>query len=136
MCAQLPTVCDLFPVLAVATNTNATAVADPGTRNAQPVAVAVTVQSVMRQPVSGQVLASDQDAGGTLTYKIVLAPELGAVSLNAETGAFTYSPSPDYQTTDSFRFVATDGLIDSNAARVTVALGGSPSCVRTCMQLL
>jgi hypothetical protein len=37
-------------------------------------------------------------------------------------GSFTYSPTLDFNGTDSFTFVASDGLLDSNEATVALTV--------------
>ncbi|MGC5702607.1 tandem-95 repeat protein [Pseudomonas sp. NFXW11] len=57
---------------------------------------------------NGQVSATDPD-GNTLTYSLVGQPSHGTVSVNASTGAYTYTPTLDYHGTDSFAVSISDG---------------------------
>ncbi|QJP11208.1 retention module-containing protein [Pseudomonas multiresinivorans] len=61
-------------------------------------------------PLTGKIVASDVD-GDTLTYTIKAgsAPTHGSVTLNAATGDYTYTPSKDYNGSDSFTVVVSDG---------------------------
>ncbi|MCE4073651.1 MULTISPECIES: cadherin-like domain-containing protein, partial [Pseudomonas] len=60
--------------------------------------------------LTGKIVASDVD-GDTLTYTIKAgsAPTHGSVTLNAATGDYTYTPSKDYNGSDSFTVVVSDG---------------------------
>jgi hypothetical protein len=44
------------------------------------------------------------------------------VTLNQSTGAFTYTPFTNQTGADSFRFKASDGILNSNPARVTIQI--------------
>src|SRR5690606_19138247 len=59
-------------------------------------------------PFEGRVAAEDVD-GDTLTYSLTTAPSHGTVTLDAATGAYTYTPTADYHGTDSFEVTASDG---------------------------
>ncbi|MCT4706028.1 cadherin-like domain-containing protein, partial [Enterobacteriaceae bacterium H16N7] len=59
-------------------------------------------------PFTGQVTATDVD-GDTLGYTITTQPAHGTVTLNATTGAYTYTPTADYNGTDSFVVQISDG---------------------------
>src|SRR5439155_479972 len=73
-------------------------------------------------PVTGNLVATDVD-GNALTFSIVTNGTKGAASItNAATGAFSYTPLPNVNGTDTFTFKANDGLLDSNVATVTVTI--------------
>ncbi|MFJ5287776.1 tandem-95 repeat protein, partial [Pseudomonas sp. NPDC088429] len=57
---------------------------------------------------SGQVVATDAD-GDALTYTANTQPAHGTLLLNAATGAYTYTPTADYNGTDSFVVEISDG---------------------------
>jgi hypothetical protein len=66
------------------------------------------------------VLANDTDPNGfPLAAALVSNPAHGTVTLNAD-GSFTYVPATNYFGTDSFTYVANDGLNNSNAATATL----------------
>src|SRR5207237_756335 len=68
------------------------------------------------------VLANDSDAdGANLQVLLVGPPAHGAMTLNAD-GSFTYTPSSDFNGSDSFTYKANDGTSDSNVATVTIAI--------------
>lgn len=76
--------------------------------------------------------AHDVD-GDPLTFAIAAGPFNGNVTgFNVNTGAFTYTPNPDYSGPDSIRFQADDGLFLSNVAtvRITVSPVNDPPVAR------
>jgi VCBS repeat-containing protein len=73
------------------------------------------------QSASG-VLSNDTDPDGdSLTAVKVTDPAHGTVTLNAN-GSFTYAHDGSETTSDSFTYVANDGLLDSNVATVTITV--------------
>ncbi len=70
---------------------------------------------------AGQLKAYDAD-GHALTYQSVTAPANGGVSINANTGEYTYTPNADYYGSDSFSFNVDDGYAESNAATISIAV--------------
>ena len=66
---------------------------------------------------------TDVDSGDTLTFAIGTSPSHGALSgLNTSTGAVTYTPSSNYNGSDSFTFTVNDGTATSSAATVTITI--------------
>ncbi len=62
-------------------------------------------------PVVVDVLANDTDVDGALTPESVVvtqAPQHGSVTVNAATGAITYTPAADYNGADTFVYQVTD----------------------------
>jgi hypothetical protein len=88
--------------------------------NHAPVASNSFLVITVNVPLAGFLQASDSDSDH-LTFRIVAGPSLGFVQLtDPSPGAFSYvSPTPG---TDSFTFVASDGLVDSNIATVTITV--------------
>ncbi len=73
--------------------------------------------------ISGQVVASDIE-GDTLGYAVAQGPANGAVTLNASTGAYTYTPGANFNGSDTFQVVVAD---PSGATAVqTVTVGVTP----------
>ena len=71
---------------------------------------------------SGGVLANDSDADGdALGVTLVTDVSHGSLTLNAD-GSFTYKPDADYHGTDTFKYLASDGLAQSTAATVTITV--------------
>src|SRR5207245_623958 len=64
---------------------------------------------------------TDVDADTTLTAMVVTGPAHGTLTLNAD-GSFTYTPAANYNGSDSFTYKANDGIVDSNAATVTITI--------------
>lgn len=81
------------------------------------------------------VLANDEDIDGdSLTAKLDSSPSNGELTLNPN-GSFTYIPNADFTGTDSFTYIASDGLDNSvkgvveivvNSNRAPVAVNDSP----------
>ena len=88
--------------------------------NDLPVATGQNLHTNEDTPLSGQVLARDVE-GDTLTYRLVGGPKHGDLQFNAN-GTFTYTPSANYNGSDSFTFVANDGQGDSNVAAVAITV--------------
>jgi VCBS repeat-containing protein len=72
-------------------------------------------------PASG-VLANDADADGDpLATVLVSGPASGSLVFNTD-GSFTYTPHADFNGTDSFTYLAQDGLFASAPATVTITV--------------
>ena len=68
------------------------------------------------------VLWNDTDAeGSALTAAVVTGPANGTLALNAD-GSFTYTPNANFNGTDTFTYTASDGLLTSSAATVTISV--------------
>jgi VCBS repeat-containing protein len=68
------------------------------------------------------VRANDGDpAEDPLTAVLASPPSHGSLTLNAD-GSFTYSPTADFNGTDSFTYRASDGSLSSNPATVTITV--------------
>jgi large repetitive protein len=68
------------------------------------------------------VLGNDTDIDGdVLSVQLVQGPADGVLVLNAN-GSFTYTPNPDFHGTDTFTYLARDGMADSNVAIVTISV--------------
>ncbi len=79
--------------------------------------------------VSVDVLSNDADSDGTLaagTVTVVTAPSHGTTSIDAVTGAITYTDDGTATTDDTFTYTVEDNLgALSNAATVTVSINSS-----------
>jgi VCBS repeat-containing protein len=96
----------------VATNTAPVAVNDSYT---------VSEDTTLTVPPAG-VLGNDTDADAdTLTAVQVTSVAHGTLVLNAN-GGFTYTPSANYNGSDSFTYRANDGLTSSSPATVTITV--------------
>lgn len=68
------------------------------------------------------VLSNDTDAdGNALTAIIVSQPANGQVSLDAN-GSFSYTPSTNFNGVDTFTYRASDGMVNSGTATVTITV--------------
>ncbi|MFN9235720.1 MAG: tandem-95 repeat protein, partial [Planctomyces sp.] len=68
------------------------------------------------------VLTNDRDVDGDpLTAILLTSPAHGTVVLNAN-GSFTYAPAFNYSGPDSFSYAASDGLLNSVAATVSITV--------------
>jgi len=87
---------------------------DPATGN-------YTVSANEDTAFNGQVLAVDAD-GDTLAYSVSTAPAHGALTVNATTGAYTYTPAADYNGADSFVISISDGAGNVSLSTVSVTV--------------
>ncbi|MGH8271314.1 MAG: beta strand repeat-containing protein, partial [Gammaproteobacteria bacterium] len=91
-----------------------------------PVASDGSVSTTVNKSAEGQLKAVAKNPGQILSYHVVAAPASGTVTVNAATGAFTYTPSEDFVGTDHFTFKANDGNEDSNVATETITVTNTP----------
>jgi len=72
--------------------------------------------------VTAGVLANDFDVDGdALTVSLVSDVSNGTLVLNAD-GSFNYTPTAEWNGTDSFTYKTNDGSVDSNIATVTITV--------------
>ncbi|MEO0604220.1 MAG: Ig-like domain-containing protein [Myxococcota bacterium] len=64
------------------------------------------------QIVTANVVGFDPD-GDPMLFVVATPPLHGNVTLSGVTGAFAYTPAPDFNGADEFELVATDGILDS-----------------------
>lgn len=97
-----------------------------------PVAMDGTLTVTEDVSQSGTLQANAGD-GPTLTYSVAGAPIHGSVVIDdPTTGAYTYSPDPNYNGPDSFTFLVNDGLSASNTAEISImvsAVNDAPTFV-------
>ena len=67
------------------------------------------------------VLANDQNPGGEPLSAVLVAPPVDGTLALAGDGSFTYTPTVDFATQDSFSYRADNGLV-SNVATVVIAI--------------
>jgi hypothetical protein len=107
--------------------------ANDGTDDSNTALVTVTVKRGKDAPVTtDQSASTDEDTavditltssdveGDTVTYSIVSDVSNGTTSLSGAT--VTYTPTANFNGTDTFTFKANDGTADSNTATVTVTV--------------
>ena len=119
--------------------------ANDGAADSSTATVSITVNPVNDPPVAvddsyttnedtqlsgSSVLANDSDVDGdSLTAVLVSGPAHGTLTLNAN-GTFTYTPTADFDGSDTFTYKANDGQSDSNGATVSLtvnAVNDAPS---------
>jgi hypothetical protein len=93
--------------------------------NDPPVAVNGTAAVMAGSMVTGSAVATDIDSP-TLTYALVTSGTKGIATINAATGAYTYTANAGASGTDTFQFKANDGSLDSNIATITVTITAVP----------
>jgi len=113
--------------------------ANDGAADSGAATVSITVNPVNDAPVAGNdsysatedntltiaapgVLTNDSDVDGDpITAILVAGPTNGTLTLNAN-GSFVYTPSADFNGTDSFTYQSSDGPLGSNVATVTITV--------------
>ena len=109
--------------------------ANDGTDDSNTSTVTITVASVNDAPTTSAVSVStnedtakaitlvgaDIDTGDTLTYSIVSNPSNGTLGSVSGTSV-TYTPTANWNGTDTFTFKANDGTVDSNTSTVTITV--------------
>jgi large repetitive protein len=70
---------------------------------------------------TGSLGCTDADLD-TLTYSLVTGPAHGTVDLVAGTGAWTFTPATNWSGSDAFTARASDGVVTSNTATVTLTV--------------
>ncbi|MBI3350153.1 MAG: tandem-95 repeat protein, partial [Burkholderiales bacterium] len=94
--------------------------------NHAPQAAGDTATTVQGQAVAIDVLANDTDAdGNVLTASVATGPAHGTVTV-ADDGRLVYTPNAGYVGGDSFTYTASDGLLASEPATVSITVTGQP----------
>ncbi len=108
-----------YTITATGQGGTATANATVTIANSAPVAndQTVTLNEDETSPIT--LIASDAN-GDALTYQIVTGPSHG--TLNGSAPDLTYTPSQNYNGSDTFTFKANDGSLDSNTATITLSI--------------
>jgi len=70
-------------------------------------------------PIAGTLVATHPQ-NAPLFYSVITGPTKGTLALQPNSNAYIYTPSENKNGTDSFTFVATDGVAVSNTATMTV----------------
>ena len=111
-----------FAALDVAGNWSAAGTAvltvtQPG--NSPPTAIAESVTTLEDTPIAVMLAGTDPD-GDTLTFTVPSLPAHGTLSGTAPN--LTYTPSANFNGSDSFAFVVNDGIVDSAPATVAISI--------------
>src|SRR5690606_33057396 len=88
--------------------------------NDAPTAEAPPVTTPEDQPIDGKVTGTDKD-GDDLTYTVTEPPKNGTVTIDPDTGDYTYTPDPDFNGDDSFTVTVDDGQGGKDRKDVAVA---------------
>jgi hypothetical protein len=94
-----------------------------------PVASNLTLTTSTGHTISGTLHAVATPSSDALSYVSASQPTHGTITVNATTGAFTYTPKKNYSGSDSFTFTATDTTTgqSSNTATVTITVKTPPA---------
>lgn len=107
------------------TDTTGTLVEQCVSPNISPVAVNdgyMTTSNTLLNVAAPGVLGNDSDNDGDpLTAILVSGPANGILIVNAN-GSFNYSPNAGFVGSDTFTYVANDGVVNSNVATVTITV--------------
>lgn len=76
--------------------------------------------SINKNSNSVNILEEFDTDGDRLVYSIVSGPSNGSVEINSN--VFVYTPNPDFFGSDSFTYIASDGLADSNIANADIII--------------
>ncbi|WP_043887339.1 Calx-beta domain-containing protein, partial [Vibrio sp. 16] len=90
--------------------------------NSTPLGNDIQVSTDEDTPVSGQLIATDQD-GDNLTFTQTQPPTNGTVTVNPD-GSWTYTPNNNFDGGDSFQVTVSDG--NGGTDQITVNVGVNP----------
>jgi uncharacterized protein YkwD/plastocyanin len=85
-----------------------------------PVCPDATFEGAAGQTLAGALACTDGNADA-LTYALVEAPAVGTLELDPD-GSFTFAPPAGFTGTATFTFRASDGALESSAARATITV--------------
>ena len=94
--------------------------------NDMPLASNVSVTTNEDTAKVGTLVATDVD-NEVLAFSKLSDPSHGSVTIDADTGEYTYKPAGNYSGSDSFKYKVSDGTVDSEAATVFITV--SPALV-------
>ncbi|RZM12361.1 MAG: hypothetical protein EOO88_45735 [Pedobacter sp.] len=94
--------------------------------NTAPTAMAQSINVIKNKSTTLVLSGSDVD-NNTLSYQIVGVPQHG--TLTGDAPNLQYTPTADYNGTDSFTFKVNDGTIDSQNATIAISVDNSPGRV-------
>src|SRR5204862_6385144 len=89
-----------------------------------PLAAAGLLTTAEDTPATGTLTGFDFE-GSSLTYSIVTPPSAaqGTVAItNSATGAYSFTPAPNFNGPATFTFKVNDGSLDSNVAAISITV--------------
>ncbi|MGR5134762.1 Ig-like domain-containing protein, partial [Vibrio alfacsensis] len=89
--------------------------------NSQPLGENLAVTTDEDTPISGTLLATDENSQDTLTFSQTSDPKNGTVVVNSD-GTWTYTPHEDYDGPDSFEVTVSDGNGGTDTLEVNVSV--------------
>ena len=89
--------------------------------NTPPIAQNKSESILQDTAMYGLLIVTDSNVNTALTYTVTSQPTNGSVTVSS-TGNYTYTPNANYVGTDSFKFKANDGTLDSNEATVSITV--------------
>ncbi|WP_146748027.1 retention module-containing protein, partial [Achromobacter sp. HZ01] len=89
--------------------------------NDAPVVEGVDITIAEDEPIKGKIVATDVD-GDTLRYTIGEPPKNGNLELDLTTGAYTYTPNPDYNGPDRFTVLVDDDHGGKTSSTVNITI--------------
>jgi VCBS repeat-containing protein len=89
--------------------------------NDAPVALGESISTDEDEAITGNLVASDIDSSN-LTYYVVNNTESGTLTLNSDTGEYTYTPYSNTNGTDRFTFKVYDGYLYSNIVMQSITI--------------
>ncbi|HEV7256531.1 MAG TPA: Ig-like domain-containing protein [Bosea sp. (in: a-proteobacteria)] len=94
--------------------------------NQAPVAVDGQAQGMKDTLITGQLSASDQDAGTVLIYSLAEGPAHGTVFVYTD-GTYRYTPTAGFSGADSFTYLVDDGRGGKDTATIDLTVKSSTS---------
>ncbi len=109
----------------LASSNTATVTINVGLVNAAPAATADAYATAEDNPLTVTapgLLANDNDPDGDTVFAILVSgPSSGTLAFNSN-GSFTYTPTANFNGTDSFTYRVSDGVLQSAPATVTITV--------------
>ena len=91
----------------------------PSPVNVAPVTAAAAETASGNAAITGTLLAGTDVNGDALTYKIIGSTN-GTATVDAHTGAYSFTPAPGYSGAASFQYALNDGIADSPGKSVSI----------------
>lgn len=111
-----------------------TPAAVPPPANIAPVANNQTVATDPETAISGTLTGSDSN-GDSLTFAVVTAPGSGSLAISGNANQdYEYTPNTGFVGADTFTFTASDGLLSSAAATVSINVNSKPIVTGTSIE--